>query len=148
MRYCDRCGAAITSGGHKSCASGIFGTPYICDDCYDKEVATGAALGKAALSIGVLLGRLFIGILIGLGEIIGVCAVLKRVAGNMPDASASKLLVGVEVAAIVCFLVSKIGARILRNCFFQFLLRIVAYFTFWLSLVFGVGLYFILKYAI
>jgi len=145
MRYCDKCGAAITSGGHKSCASGIFtGTPYICDDCYDKEVAAGAAVGKAALGIG----RLFIGILVGLGEIIGVCTVLKTVAGNMPDAAAVKLLVGVEVAAIICFIASKIGTRVLRNRFVKFLLRVVAYFTFWLSLVFGVGLYFIIKYAI
>lgn len=148
MRYCDKCGAAIPNGGHKSCASGIFGTPIICDDCYDKEVATGAAVGKAALSMGKVIGRLFIGILVGLGGIIGVCTVLKTVAGIIPDAAAVKLLVGVEVVAIICFIVSKIGTYVLRNRFVKFLLRVVAYFTFWFSLVFGVGLYFIIKYAI
>lgn len=43
---------------------------------------------------------------------------------------------------------SKIGTRVLWNRFVKFLLHVVADFTFWLSLVFGVDLDVIIKYTI
>ena len=47
---------------------------------------------------------------------------------------------------IICFIISKVGTYKLQNRFAKFILRIVAYFTFWMSLVYGVALYFIIKY--
>lgn len=149
MRYCDKCGAAIVNRGHKSCSSGIFrGTPIICDECYEKECAMGLAVGKAAFSVGKVIARWFVGILIGLMFVIGACKAEIALAGNLPDATQVKVFIGIEVAVVACFVASKVGTIILRNRFVKFLLRVIAYFTFWMSLIFGVALYFVIKYTV
>lgn len=138
MRYCDKCGAAITSGGHKSAAQGLFSTPYLCDECYAKETdAQVKAIGCFA--------KVFIGILVGLAMTAGMAFVMSKIASRLSDDAQMKLTVGIEVAAILCFLVSKIGARRLGSRALRFFCSIIAYFTFWMSLVLGVGMYFILK---
>lgn len=141
IRYCDRCGCAITSGGHKSSASGLFVTPYLCDDCYAAETdATVKTVGFFA--------RLFIGFIVGLATTGGVFFLLSKTAANdLSNDVQMKIAIGVEVVAIICFISSKIGSRILGSKFLRFLCGVVAYFSFWMSLVFGIGMYFILKYA-
>ena len=141
IRYCDKCGCAITSGGHKSAASGLFSTPYLCDDCYAAETdATVKTVGFFA--------RLFIGFIFGLATTGGVFFLLSKTAVNdLSNDTQMKIAIGVEVVAIICFIASKIGSRILGSKFLRFLCGVVAYFSFWMSLVFGIGMYFILKYA-
>ena len=140
MRYCDRCGAAIASGGHKSAAQGLFSTPYLCDECYGKETdAQVKAVGCFA--------KVFIGVLAGLGMTAGIFGILSKVADGLSNDAQMKVAVGVEVLAILGFVASKIGSRIIASRFLRFACSVVAYFTFWMSLVFGVGMYFILKYA-
>ena len=140
MRYCDKCGAAITSGGHKSAAQGLFSTPYLCDECYAKETdAQVKAIGCFA--------KVFIGILVGLAMTAGMAFVMSKIAAGLSDDAQMKITIGVEVAAILCFFVSKIGARRLGSRSLRFFCNVIAYFTFWMSLVLGVGMYFILKYT-
>ena len=140
MRYCDKCGCAITSGGHKSACQGLFSSPYLCDECYAAETdAQVKAVGCFA--------RIFVGVLSGLGATMGVFGILSKVAGGLSDNVQMKIAIGVEVLAIVCFIASKIGSRILGSKFLRFVCSVIAYFSFWMSLVFGVGMYFILKYA-
>ena len=141
MRYCDKCGCAISSGGHKSAAQGLFSTPYLCDDCYAQETES------ATKAVGCF-AKLFIGILIGLAMTGGVFGVLAKVAGNLSNSVQLKIAVGVEILAVVCFIASKVGSRNLGSKFLRFICGVVSYFTFWMSLVFGVGMYFILKYGI
>ena len=69
MRYCDKCGCAISSGGHKSAAQGLFSTPYLCDDCYAQETES------ATKAVGCF-AKLFIGILIGLAMTGGVLGIV------------------------------------------------------------------------
>lgn len=142
MRYCDRCGAAIVSGGHKSCSSGLWGSPFVCDECFEKEVEA----GKAAAGIGLFFVRIFIGILVGLGAILAMCKGVEFTCGGLSNAVTNRILIGMEGVAIICFIISKVGTYKLQNRFAKFILRIVAYFTFWMSLVYGVALYFIIKY--
>ena len=78
----------------------------------------------------------------------GVFGVLAKVAGNLSNSVQLKIAVGVEILAVVCFIASKIGSRNLGSKFLRFICGVVSYFTFWMSLVFGVGMYFILKYGI
>ncbi len=140
MRYCDKCGATIMSGGHKSAAQGLFSTPYLCDECYAKETdAQVKAIGCFA--------KVFIGILVGLAMTAGMAFVMSKIAAGLSDDTQMKLLIGVEVVAILCFLASKIGAYRLSSRSLRFFCSAIAYFTFWMSLVLGVGMYFILKYA-
>ena len=146
MRYCDKCGAAITDGGHKSDIGGLFtSTRIICDNCHAAEVASEMAAAKtAAKGIG-LFARLIIGIVSGLGMTAGVCALLSK-ATFLNNISTSAGLIAIEVFAITCFIASKICSRILKSKFLRFVCSVVAYFSFWMSLVFGVAMYFILKY--
>ena len=140
MRYCDKCGAAITSGGHKSAASGIFGQPYLCDSCSAAEDAT------VAMTFGCF-AKLVIGALSGLGTTIGVCALLSKLTLlNKVHASPTTVVIAIESLAVVCFIASKIGSRILRSKFLRFACRVIAYFSLWMSLVHGVAMYFIIKY--
>ena len=140
IRYCDKCGAAITSGGHKSAAQGLFSTPYLCDSCYEAETdATVKAVG--------CFGRLFIGVLSGVGMTAGIFGILSKVADGLSNDVQMKVAIAVEILAIATFIVTKIGSRILKSKFLRFICSVIAYFTFWMSLVFGVGMYFILKYA-
>ena len=140
MRYCDKCGAAITSGGHKSAASGLFGQAYLCDSCSASEDAA------AVKTVGCF-AKLFIGVLSGLGMTAGVCTLLSKIPilNNM-RVSTSTGVIAIEAIAVVCFIAGMIGARTLRSKFLRFICRAVAYFSFWMSLVFGVAMYFILKY--
>lgn len=141
MRYCDKCGCAITSGGHKSAASGLFVTPYLCDECYAAEC------DGAAKAVGFF-ARIFIGLLAGVATTGGVFFLLSKTAANdLSNDTQMKIAIGVEVIAIICFIASKIGSRILGSKALRFLCGVVAYFSFWMSLVFGIGMYFILKYA-
>ena len=127
-------------GGHKSAAQGLFSTPYLCDECYAKETdAQVKAIGCFA--------KVFIGILVGLAMTAGTAFVMSKMAAGLSDNAQMKILLGVEVAAILCFFVSKIGARRLGSRSLRFFCGIISYFTFWMSLVLGVGMYFILKYA-
>ena len=142
MRYCDRCGAKIVSEGHKSCASGLWGSQFVCEECFEKE----AEAGKAAAGIGLFFVRIFVGILAGLGAILAMCKVGESFSGSVPDDAAKWILIGTEVVAIICFIVSKSGTYKLQNRLAKFILRIVAYLSFWMSLVYGVALYFIIKY--
>lgn len=144
IRYCDKCGVAITNGGHKSASSGIFrGTPIICDKCYSEEIA----MAKTAVKGVGLLARLWIGIVSGLALTGGIFLILSNVGNALSNETQRTVTIGVEVVAILCFIASKIGQRILRSKFLRFVCGVVAYFTFWMSLVFGIGLYFILKYG-
>ena len=72
---------------------------------------------------------------------------LPKIADGLSDDVQKKIAVGIEVMAIVCFIANKIGSRILGSRFLRFVCGAVAYFSFWLTLVFGIGLYFVLKYA-
>ena len=56
--------------------------------------------------------------------------------------------VGLEVFAVLCFITSKICSRILKSKFLRFLCCVVAYFSFWMLIVYGIGMYFILKYGL
>ena len=105
------------------------------------------AAGKAAAKGTGCLARLFVGILSGLGVTVGVFSILSKVAGGLSDNVQMKIAIGVEVFAVVCFIASKIGARILKSKFLRFTCSVIAYFSFWMALVFGIGMYFILKYA-
>ena len=119
----------------------MFSTPYLCDDCYAQETeSTTKAIGCVA--------KLFIGILTGLAMMGGVFAILAKIAGELSNSIQVKIAVGVEVFAIVCFIASKVGSRNLGSKFLRFICGVVAYFMFWMSLVFGVGMYFMLKYGI
>jgi hypothetical protein len=147
MRYCDKCGCAIASGGHKSACQGLFSSPYLCDECYATETENFMAAGKAAAKGTGCLARVFVGILSGLGVTVGVFSILSKVAGSLSDNVQMKIAIGVEVFAVVCFIASKIGTRILKSKFLRFTCSVIAYFSFWMALVFGIGMYFILKYA-
>lgn len=147
MRYCDKCGCEITSGGHKSACQGLFNTPYLCDECYEKETEAFMAAGKVAAKGAGCFAKVFVGVLVGLGAIIGVTSILVKFGDNLSDDVQAKILLGVEVIAIVSFIASKICSRILKSKFMRFVCSVVAYFSFWLSLVLGVAMYFILKYA-
>lgn len=141
IRYCDKCGCAITSGGHKSAASGLFSTPYLCDDCYAAETdATAKTVGCFA--------RVFVGCMAGLAMTTGVAFLLSKATvldGVIDDKTAC---IGLEVFAVLCFIASKIGSRILKSKFLRFLCCVVAYFSFWMLIVYGIGMYFILKYGL
>ena len=144
MRDCDKCGCAIEKGGHKSAAQGLFSSPFLCDECYAAETdATVKATTKAAGCFA----KVFIGVLSGLGATVAICSMLPKVADGLSDDVQMKIAVGIEVLAIVSFIASKIGSRILGSKFLRFVCGVVAYFSFWMSLVFGIGLYFVLKYA-
>ena len=75
----------------------------------------------------------------------GMAFILSKITGGLSDDAQMKIVIGVEVVAILCFFVSKIGARKLGRRFQRFCCNIIAYCTFWMSLVLGVMLYFILK---
>ena len=144
MRYCDKCGCAIEKGGHKSAAQGLFSSPFLCDECYAAE--TDAMVNATTKSVGCF-AKVFVGVLSGLGVTFAICSLLPKVADGLSDDVQKKIAVGIEVLAIVCFIASKIGSRILGSKFLRFVCGVAAYFSFWLSIVFGIGLYFVLKYA-
>ena len=150
VRYCDKCGAAITSGGHKSAvvSGGLFGNaPYLCDDCYASESESVAAAGKVAVKGAGCFAKVFIGVLAGLGMTAGICTLLSKTT-VLNGLSPSTVLVAIEVLAIACFVAGKIGSRILKSRFLRFICCVIAYFAFWMALVFGIGMYFILKYCV
>lgn len=141
MRYCDKCGCAITSGGHKSACQGIFNTPYLCDECYEKET-------EAAVKGVGCFAKIFVGFLIGLGATAGISGILAKLGGcGVPDNALPKIAIGVEVLAIVCFFATKIGSKFLKSKFLRFVSNVASYISFWISLVFGTAMYFLLKYA-
>ena len=147
MRYCDKCGCAITSGGHKSACQGLFSSPYLCDECYEKETAAFMAAGKSAAKGVGCFAKIFVGILIGLGATAGIAGILVKLGSCVPDNALPRIAIGIEVLAIVCFIASKISSRCLRSKFLRFVSNVVAYASFWASLVFGITMYFLLKYA-
>lgn len=147
MRYCDKCGCAIEKGGHKSAAQGLFSSPFLCDECYAAETDAMVDTVKATSKAAGCFAKVFVGVLSGLGVTVAICNLLPKVADGLSDDVQKKIAVGIEVMAIVCFIASKIGSRILGSKFLRFVCGVVAYFSFWLTLVFGIGLYFVLKYA-
>jgi hypothetical protein len=104
-------------------------------------------MAKTAVKGVGLLARLWIGIVSGLALTAGIFLILSNVGNALSNETQRTVTIGVEVVAILCFIASKIGQRILRSKFLRFVCGVVAYFTFWMSLVFGIGLYFILKYG-
>lgn len=147
MRYCDKCGCVITSGGHKSACQGLFSSPYLCDECYEKETEAFMAAGKVAAKGAGCFAKVFVGVLSGLGVTAAIFGILSKVANDLSNDVQMKVAIGVEAMAIFCFIASKIGSRIFKSRFLRLVCGVVAYFSFWMSLVFGIAMYFILKYA-
>ena len=118
MRYCDKCGCAIEKGGHKSAAQGLFSSPFLCDECYAAETDAMVDTVKATSKAAGCFAKVFVGVLSGLGVTVAICNLLPKVADGLSDDVQKKIAVGIEVMAIVCFIASKIGSRILGSKFF------------------------------
>jgi len=137
MRYCDKCGAEITSGGHKSNYTSFTGTDFLCDDCYAAEEKTPASI----------VARLVIGVIVGMGGGMGLVCALESLFGKFSNTVQSGILIAMEILLIGTFIACKIGRMRLRSRFLKSILGLVAYLTFWVVLVMGVLLFIVLKWG-
>ncbi len=140
MRYCDKCGAAITSGGHKSHFGSFAGTPFLCADCYAVE-------DKNVNTVAMFVVRLVVGLFIGLGGAMGLAGVMDKICGGFSNTVQTGVAIGMETVLIVGYIACKIGRMRLQSRFVKFLLGVASFPLFWVALAFGGALALILKHG-